>query len=57
MGRLPELEKGQTIRILMISYKYTDKQIPSGNLPTTLKNYYERNSRGFIKFDIILRTI
>lgn len=41
----------------MISYKYTDKQIPSGNLPTTLKNYYERNSRGFIKFDIILRTI
>lgn len=41
----------------MISYKFTDKTIPFGNLPTTLKNYYERNSRGFIKFDITRRTI
>lgn len=57
MGRLPEIKRGQTLRILMISYKYLDKTIPFGNLAGVVKNYYELNSRGFIKFDITQRTI
>lgn len=41
----------------MISCKFLDKTINRGNLGTTLKNYYERNSRGFVLFDITYRVI
>lgn len=54
---LPPKKRVQILRILMISYKYLDKTIPFGNLGRIVKNYYEQNSRGFMKFDITQRTI
>lgn len=44
-----KITKSTTIKVLLISYKYTDKTVNPGNIGQKIKNYYEDNSRGAVK--------
>lgn len=43
-----KITKGMTIKVLLISYKYTDKSINPGSIGQKIKNYYENNSRNTV---------
>jgi hypothetical protein len=47
-----KITKGMTIKVLLISYKYTDKSINPRNLGNTIKNYYENNSRNTVTINL-----
>jgi hypothetical protein len=47
-----KIVRGQVIKVLCISYRFTDKFIDGKNLGNELKKYYETNSRGYNTFEI-----
>ncbi len=47
-----KITKGMTIKVLLISYIYTDKTVRAGSLGNRIKDYYEKNSRDTITITI-----